>query len=85
MIQPDIFDLLAEEEAPTEPAHETRPICPRCDHLHCPSDAYSIGRFSPTPTRYRANYPNAPIRDTRAQAADDLCNYRAALNRQEQS
>lgn len=54
------------------------PVCPHCGHVHTEySSTVVIGRFTDSP-RYRAHYPNAPLRSTRAQAHADACAYFAA-------
>ena len=49
--------------------------CPRCNRVHGSDAATIVGRFSPDgPTGYRAaTAPDAPLRETRAEAVADQC------------
>jgi len=52
--------------------------CEHCGHVHAPDWSRAVGRFSPDePPRYRADRPSAPLRDTRAEAEADMCEYLA--------
>lgn len=51
--------------------------CPDCGHTHVGTDTQAVRRFEPALAYlYRANYPGAPIRTTRSQAARDMCRHR---------
>lgn len=51
--------------------------CGRCGALHLVTDAPSVGRFrTGGPLGYRARYPGAPLRSSRAEALEDVCNAR---------
>lgn len=60
-------------------AAHTKPICPKCGHVHTSGDAVAAGRFNKTgPVGYIArNVKNADVRATRAEAVADLCAIRA--------
>lgn len=49
--------------------------CEPCDTTHATDDVRVAGtRFTTTP-KYAANIPGAPIRNTREEAAADLCEH----------
>jgi hypothetical protein len=74
--QPDIYDLLAEDE--TKPARTTREACPRCRRVHIYADVIPSGsRFVLHPESWRAAYDGAPSRGTREQADEDMCSHHA--------
>ncbi|WP_169165130.1 hypothetical protein [Cellulomonas taurus] len=51
-----------------------RPPCPRCGRTHHAGYARAVGLFGPSEgIRYRAHYPDAPERRTRAEAVQDMC------------
>ena len=51
--------------------------CPHCGHTTHPTHA--VGRFHPSTTGlvFRAVYPDAPLRPTRADAEADQCRWQA--------
>ena len=54
-----------------------KPPCPDCGHIHTATDTAAVRRFEPTLTHtFRATYPGAPTRLTRAHAERDMCNHR---------
>lgn len=56
--------------------------CPRCDHICTEMGSTSaIGLFSAWPTRYRARFEGSPLRDTRAEAHQDMCRHRVEGDR----
>ena len=50
--------------------------CHLCRSTHLADDARMVGRFAP-PSGFRANYPGAPLRETRSAAVADMCARRA--------
>lgn len=55
--------------------------CKHCNHIHAGDDARAIGRFAPGgPLGYKANYEGSPLRTTRKQARQDMCQWRQRLN-----
>lgn len=56
--------------------------CPSCGWVHGGDEVVAVGRFDPAaPTRYRAvNVPDAPLRETRAEAMRDVCDTRRAAS-----
>ena len=51
--------------------------CPLCGATHTSTDTVALHRFDHnTPTTYRAHYPFAPERATRAAAERDACRFR---------
>ena len=59
-----------------------KPACPDCGRTHVGTDAQAMRRFEPTLAHtFRATYPGAPERVTRAQAERDMCNHRQEQNR----
>ena len=61
---------------PTGDAMSIGPTCPACSHIHTSTDARGVDRFAPTPHVYRADFPGAPLRPTRAEAVADMCRRR---------
>ena len=56
--------------------------CKHCNHIHAGDDARAIGRFAPGgPLGYKANYEGSPLRTTRKQARQDMCQWRQEQNR----
>lgn len=54
--------------------------CHNCRSTHRGDDARMVGRFTPNPAGFRANYDGAPLRDTRSAAVADMCAKRAQSN-----
>lgn len=50
------------------------PTCPRCGWVHGSDAARAIGVFSGL-KGWRANYPDAPLRQSRDDAETDYCNH----------
>ena len=51
--------------------------CPLCGATHTSTDTVAMHRFDPNrPTAFRALYPFAPERATRAEAERDACRFR---------
>lgn len=51
--------------------------CKHCNHIHAGDDARAIGRFAPGgPIGYKAKYEGSPLRTTRKQAKQDMCQWR---------
>lgn len=80
MIQPDVFDLLAEGDEPREPR---RALCPRCGRVHSAGDTTVSGSRFTRPTAYRATYPGAPSRPTREAAQQDMCDHHRTTDTKE--
>lgn len=60
-----------------------KPPCPKCGHTHSTDWTVAVGRFDPNGIAgYRATYDDAPLRQTRAHAELDMCQY---VQRQEHS
>lgn len=56
--------------------------CKQCNHTHPGTDARAIGRFTPGgPLGYKANYEGSPLRATREEAKQDMCQWRQEQNR----
>ena len=56
--------------------------CPLCGAIHTSTDTVAMHRFDPNqPTTYRAHYPFAPERATRAEAERDACRFRQEQQR----
>ena len=54
-----------------------KPPCPDCGHTHTIADTVAVRRFEPTLAHtFRATYPGAPTRLTRAHAERDMCHHR---------
>lgn len=52
-------------------------LCGLCGAVHVPTDAPAVGRFlAGGPSGYRARYGGAPLRSSRAEALEDMCNAR---------
>lgn len=48
-------------------------LCPKCGRAkHGGTQARLVGRFTLTPS-FKADYPGAPLRETREQALADMC------------
>lgn len=57
--------------------------CKHCNHTHPGTDARAIGRFTPGgPLGYKANYEGSPLRATREEAKQDMCQWRQEQNNQ---
>lgn len=53
-----------------------RPACPKCRAVHHPMMTRAVGRFDPhSPTGYKAEYQDAPLRGTRDEAITDMCKW----------
>lgn len=53
-----------------------KPARPRCGQVHHPMMARAVGRFDPKgPHGYQANYPGAPLRQSRGEAVTDMCKH----------
>lgn len=76
VIQPDVFDLLAEQEAPSP-----RAACEHCGRFHSAADTTVAGSRFVRPPAYRGTYPGAPSRPTRQAAQQDMCHHRATTTR----
>lgn len=56
------------------------PACPHCHLIHATDWAVAVDRWRPEgPAGYRARYPDAPLRATRAEAIADMCARHAVL------
>lgn len=56
--------------------------CPDCGRIHAATDTQAQRRFEPTLTHtYRAAYPHALERATRAEAERDMCQHRQEHDR----
>ena len=56
------------------------PACPHCHLIHVTDWAVAVDRWRPEgPAGYRARYPDAPLRATRAEAIADMCARYAVL------
>lgn len=54
--------------------------CPHCHLTHATDWAVAVDRWRPEgPAGYRARYPDAPLRATRAEAIADMCARHAVL------
>ena len=54
--------------------------CPNCHLIHATDWAVAVDRWRPEgPAGYRARYPDAPLRATRAEAIADMCARYAVL------
>ena len=54
--------------------------CPHCHLIHATDWAVAVDRWRPEgPAGYRARYPDAPLRATRAGAIADMCARYAVL------
>lgn len=53
-----------------------KPPCPDCGHTHTIADTHAVRRFDNLTHTFRATYPGAPTRLTRAHAERDMCNHR---------
>lgn len=63
------------------PRKPPRTLCPKCKHLHSEMTATSrVGRFSLSTPVYRARYTGAPLRPTRAEAHNDMCEHLQSLS-----
>lgn len=59
----------------------TEAPCPRCGHVHVTTWVRAQGRFHRNgPVGYRAAIPAAPLRATRAEAEQDVCDHLAGEN-----
>ena len=58
------------------------PWCSVCGRVHQSDDAYAVGRFGAGPVQYRGRFERAPLRATRAEAVDDLCQHFVWLDAQ---
>jgi hypothetical protein len=62
------------------PKSSTGPVCPSCDCIHGGMDVRAVDRFNPAgPAGFRADFPGAPLRDTRAEAHTDMCDFRRSV------
>ena len=60
--------------------------CKHCNHTHPGTDARAIGRFTPGgPLGYKANYEGSPLRATREEAKQDMCQWRQEQNRKKKT
>lgn len=80
MIQPDVFDLLAEQD---ETQTRRRSPCPLCGRFHSAADTTVSGSRFIRPTAYRATYPGAPSRPTREAAQQDMCDHHRTTDTKE--
>lgn len=54
-------------------------VCPACGFHHAPDDAAAVDRFEAHASGYRSTLmPDAPLRETRAEAEADTCQWREA-------
>lgn len=62
----------------------TKPPCRRCTQVHLTTWTVAVGRFDANgPAGYRATFNGAPLRTTRQQAEQDMCDYQQT-NRSEE-
>lgn len=55
-----------------------RAACDACGYVHAPDDTYAVGRFGHGPLAFRARFEGSPVRESRAAAESDLCEWRAS-------
>lgn len=54
------------------------PLCPACGSAHTSGDTSAVGRFNPNgPDGYMARFPGSPVRCTRDEALQDICDHRS--------